>query len=83
MIKSRWMRWAAHENARVVRNTCSILIGKCKAKGSLGRPRRRWKDIVNIDLKEIGWENVGRLHLAEGEVLWQALIFTVMDLAVS
>jgi hypothetical protein len=33
---------------------------------SLGRPKRRWKDIITMYLREIGWEDVGWLHKAQG-----------------
>jgi hypothetical protein len=34
--------------------TCRILVGKPVGKGSLGRPRRRWKHNIKMELKEIG-----------------------------
>jgi hypothetical protein len=33
-------------------------VGKPEGKRLCGRPRHRWKDYVNIDLKETGWEYV-------------------------
>jgi hypothetical protein len=32
-----------------------ILVGKPEGKRPLGRPRRRWRDNIKMDLKEIGW----------------------------
>jgi hypothetical protein len=32
------------------------LDGKLEGKRPLGRPRRRWKDNIIMDLREIGWE---------------------------
>jgi hypothetical protein len=32
----------------------NILSGKHEGKRPLGKPRRRWKDNIKIDLKEIG-----------------------------
>jgi hypothetical protein len=32
-----------------------ILVGKPEGKRPLGRPRRRWVDMIKVDLKEIGW----------------------------
>jgi hypothetical protein len=29
--------------------------GRPERKRSLGRPRYRWEDNINIDLKEVGW----------------------------
>jgi hypothetical protein len=37
------------------RNAYRILVGKPEGKRPLGRPRRRWVDIVKMDLREIGW----------------------------
>jgi hypothetical protein len=33
----------------------------------LGRTRRRWEDNIKMDLKEIVWENVDWIHLAENK----------------
>ena len=32
-----------------------VLVGKPEGKRPLGRPRRRCKDIIEIDLQEVGW----------------------------
>jgi hypothetical protein len=55
-IKSRKMRWVRHV-ARMGkgRNLCRILVGKPEGRRPLGRPRRRWEDGINMDLREIGW----------------------------
>jgi hypothetical protein len=34
-------------------------------KRPLGRPRRRWKDIIRIDLRETGCEDVEGIRLAQ------------------
>jgi hypothetical protein len=31
-----------------------VLVGKPEVKRSLGRPRRRWKDNIKMDFKEVG-----------------------------
>jgi hypothetical protein len=48
-----------------MRNVYSILVGKSEGEGSLGIPRHRWKDNVRMDLKEVGWEGVDWIHLAQ------------------
>ena len=62
MIKSRRLRWAQHV-ARMEegRSAFKILTGKPTGKRPLGRPRRRWKDYVRMDIKEIGnqYEELG------------------------
>jgi hypothetical protein len=55
MIKSRRMRWIGHV-ARMgeKRNSCRILVGNPEGKRPLRRPRRRWVDNIERDLREIG-----------------------------
>jgi hypothetical protein len=31
------------------------LVGKPEGRTPLGRPRRRWKDNIKMDLREVGW----------------------------
>jgi hypothetical protein len=59
MIKSRRMRWAGHV-ARMgeTRNAYKILVGKPEGKRPLGRPRRRWVDNINMDLRQIECDGV-------------------------
>jgi hypothetical protein len=33
-----------------------VLVGKPKVKLPLGRPRRRWENVLKMGLREIGWE---------------------------
>jgi hypothetical protein len=32
-----------------------VLVGKTKGRRPLRRPRRRWKDNIKMDLKELRW----------------------------
>jgi hypothetical protein len=36
-----------------------VLVGKPEGKRPLERPRRRWEDGINMDLREIGWGGSG------------------------
>jgi hypothetical protein len=63
-----------------MRNVYKILVGKPEGKRSLGRLRRRWEDNIRMDLKEIGWENVDRIHVAHVRDQWRVLVNTVMNL---
>jgi hypothetical protein len=65
------------------RNAYRILVGKPEGKSSLGRPRRRWVDNVKMDLREIGWDRVAWIDLAQDRDRWKALVNTVMNLRVS
>jgi len=48
-----------------MRNANKILAGKPEGKISRGRARCRWEDNVRMDLKEIWWEGVDWIHLAQ------------------
>jgi hypothetical protein len=41
-----------------------LRIGNAEGKRSLGRPKRRWKNIT-MELREIKWESVDWLNLAQ------------------
>jgi hypothetical protein len=43
----------------------SVLVGKPERKRPLGIPRRGWEDGIRMDLREIGWENVEWIQLAQ------------------
>jgi hypothetical protein len=48
-----------------MKNAYTILVGKPEGKKPLGRPRRRWLDNIRTDLREIAWEVVDWIHLAQ------------------
>jgi hypothetical protein len=64
------------------RNAYRILVGKPKEKRPLGRPRRRWKDNIRMDLKRIRWGGMDWIDLAQDRDHWRALVNTVMNLRV-
>jgi hypothetical protein len=64
------------------RNAYRILVGKPKGKRPLGRPRRRLVDNIKIDLREIEWNGVDWIDLAQDKDQWRALLNTVMNLRV-
>jgi hypothetical protein len=57
-----------------------ILVGKSEGKRPLGRPRRRLVDNIKIHLREIGWDGVDWIDLAQDRDYWRALVNTVMKL---
>jgi hypothetical protein len=82
MIMSRRMRFAGHvARMRTKRNAYKILVGK-PGKRPLGRPRRRWVDKVQMDLREIGWDGMDWIDLAQDRDQWRAFVNTVMNLRV-
>jgi hypothetical protein len=83
MLKSRRLGWAGQvARMREKRNAYKILMGKLEGNRSLLRPRRRWLDTIKIDLREIGWDGVDWIKLAQGRNQWRALVNTVMNLRV-
>jgi hypothetical protein len=63
-------------------NTYKMLVGKPEEKRPLGRPRYRWKGNIRMDLREIGWEDVNWVHLAQDMGKCRAIMNTVMNLQV-
>jgi hypothetical protein len=83
MIKPRRMRWAGHiERMGAKRNAYRILVGNPEGKRPLGRPKRRWMDNIKMDLREIGWDGMDWIDLAQNRDRWRALVNTVMNLRV-
>jgi hypothetical protein len=64
------------------RNACRILVGKPEGKRPLGRPRRRWVDNIKIHIREIGWDGMDWIDLAQDRDQRRALVNTVMNLRV-
>jgi hypothetical protein len=60
----------------------TVLVGKCKEKGPLGRPRCRWWDNIIVDFIEIGWEVVDWFYLAQNRDPWWAFVNTIMNVRV-
>jgi hypothetical protein len=55
VVKSRRMRWAEHVTRMGEdRGVHRVLVGKPEEKRPLGRPTRRWKDNIKMDLQEGG-----------------------------
>jgi hypothetical protein len=64
------------------RNAYWILVEKPEGKRLLGRPRCRWVDNIKTDLKEIRWDGMNWIDLAQDRDQWRALVNTVMNLRV-
>jgi hypothetical protein len=65
------------------RGACRVLVGKPEGKKPLKRLRLRWKDNIKMDLKEIGWDCLNWIALAEDRDKWQAFVNTAMKLSLS
>ena len=84
VIKSGTLSWAGHV-ARLAedRRPVKILIGKPIGKRPLGRPRRRWKDNVIMDLKEISINTRNWVDSAQDRDYWRSLVNAALNLRVS
>jgi hypothetical protein len=64
------------------RNAYRIFMGNPEGKRPLGRPRRRWEDNIKTDLREIGWNGMDWIDLAQDRDQWRALVNAIMKLRV-
>jgi hypothetical protein len=56
----------SHTNLPAFRQHITILMGNSAGKRPLGRPRHRWVDNIIIALREIGWDGMDWINLAQG-----------------
>jgi hypothetical protein len=66
-----------------MRNVYKNVIGKPEGKRPLRTLRRRWEDNIRTDLREVGWEVVEWINLAQDRDQCRALENTVMNLRIS
>jgi hypothetical protein len=64
------------------KNAYGILVGKPEGKRPLGRPRRRWVEDINMELRDVGWDGMDWIELAQDRDQWRALVNTAMNLRV-
>jgi hypothetical protein len=64
------------------RGVYRVLVGRPEGKRPLGRPRRRWKDNIKMDLREIGIDGANCIRLSQAKVQWRAFVNTAMNLRV-
>jgi hypothetical protein len=55
------------------RNAYRILVAKPEGKRSLGRPRCRWVNSINIDPRNIGWVGMDWIDMAQDRDQWRTL----------
>jgi hypothetical protein len=58
-------------------NAYRILVGNPEGKRPLRIPRHRWVDNIKMDLREIGWDGMIWIDLAQNRDQWRALVNTV------
>jgi hypothetical protein len=52
--------------------------GKTEGKRSRGKPRHRWEDNIKADRKEILWQGMDWINVAQDRGKWQAVANMVM-----
>ena len=50
---------------RTIQKCTQNLVEKLEGKRPLGRPRRRWEDNTNVELREVGSDPGDRIDLAQ------------------
>jgi hypothetical protein len=60
-------------------NAYKILVGKPERKRLLARRRRRWKDNIRTDIREIGCKSVNWIHLVQNTDQGRALVNMAMN----
>jgi hypothetical protein len=63
-------------------NSSRILVRNPGGRRPQGRPRHRWVNNIEIDLRENGWDGMDWIELAQDRDQWRALVYTVMNLRV-
>jgi hypothetical protein len=53
-------------------------VGTPEGRRPLGRPRRRWKDNIRMDLQDVGCGVMDWIELAQDRDMWQAFVNAVM-----
>jgi hypothetical protein len=52
-------------------------VGKSEEKRPQGRPRRRWVDNIKTYVREIGWDGMDWIDLAQDRDQWRALFLCI------
>jgi hypothetical protein len=59
-----------------MRNAYKILVGKPEGMIPPGRRRHRREDNIRMDLRDVGWEDMDWIHLAQNRDQWRVLVDT-------
>ena len=57
-------------------------MGKPEGRRPLGRPMYRWENNIKMDFREVGWEGMHCIDMAQDRDRWRALVNAVMNLRV-
>jgi hypothetical protein len=56
------------------RSAYRIFVRKPEERRPLGRPRHRWVENIKMDLREIEWDGMDWIDLAQDRDQWRALV---------
>ena len=65
------------------RDVYKVLMGKPEGKKPLGRPRRRWEDIIKMDLQALGCGDIDWIELAQDRDRGWTLVNAIINRQVS
>jgi hypothetical protein len=57
-------------------------VGNAEGKRPPGRPKCRYVSNIKMDLREIGWDGMDWIDMAQNRDQWKPLVGTVMNLRV-
>jgi hypothetical protein len=63
-------------------NAYGALVGNSEGKRPSGGPGWRWEGNIQMNLKEIGWDGMDWIHLAQDRNKWWAVVSMVRNLQV-
>jgi hypothetical protein len=81
MLLKRAMGRACSTNGEK-RNAYRILVGNPDGKRPMGRLRHRWVDNIKMDIREIGWDGMDWIDLAQDRDQWRTLMNTMVKFRV-
>jgi hypothetical protein len=77
------MRWAGHVARKGERRgVYRVFVGKPEGKRPLGRPRRRWEDNIEMNLRGVGCDGMDWIELAQDRERWRAPVNAVLNIRI-
>jgi hypothetical protein len=64
-------------------NACRVLVGRPEGKRKPGIPRHRWEDNTKLNIREVGFGDMNRIHPVQDGEQWSVLVSSVISLGSS